>query len=248
MSLYDGLHRTIAESLAQQPVTTARHNQVVKWQFEHFQFHVNALFAIDDEYHSHTFLHKVMTKSRLFELKLSLLMTHCLKLMCFGTTGDTSIRYLNSRERTTAGQKSVCLEVNTLHSPYDFMTPEQADIVLKLFSAQYIQALREPHFIHLDVYQNLESIRRQYDKDVVSNFKQIPHIEYLLDDYGEQREDKFSSYAWNVNTYCKWLFPHGFSHQDIALTNIDEWYFHPIIQVVLSGDFSPLDPSVGVSL
>lgn len=248
MSLYDGLHRTIAASLAQQPVTTARHNQVVEWQFEHFQFHVNALFAIDDEYHSHTFLHKVMTKSRLFELKLSLLMTHCLKLMCFGTTGDTSIRYLNSRERTTAGQKSVCLEVNTLHIPYDFMTPEQADIVLKLFSAQYIQALREPHFIHLDVYQNLESIRRQYDKDVVSNFKQIPHIEYLLDDYGEQREDKFSSYAWNVNTYCKWLFPHGFSHQDIALTNIDEWYFHPIIQVVLSGDFSPLDPSVGVSL
>ena len=248
MSLYDGLKVTIAESLVQQPITSSHQSQVVHWQFEDYHFHLNILFAIDDDYHTHMFLHKVLTKARLLEYRLSLLLTHCLKLKCFGSTGDTSIRYLIKRERTVDGQKNAYLQVDSLQIPHDFMSLAQANTVLSLFSAQYIHALCQPHFIHLDVYNNLDGIRAKYDKKVVTNFSQIPHVEYLLDDYGEQREDKFSTYAWNVNTYCKWLFPHGFSHKDVALNRVDDWYFHPIIQVALSGKFTPLDPSVGVSL
>lgn len=246
--LYEGLQDTISTSLSQQATTPDKKAHMVEWQFEHYQFHLNALFEMDNDYHTHSFLPKVLTKTRVLELRLSLLFTHCLKLMCFGETGDTSVRYLNKRERTQEGQKTAYLEVSNLHIPHDFLTVAQANTVLMLFSEQYIQALRQPHFIHLDVYQNLESIRLKYEPDIVTHFSQIPHVEYLLDDYGEQREDPFSPNAWNINTYCKWLFPHGFSHQDIALDKVDTWYFHPIIQVALLGKFDPLDPSIGVSL
>jgi hypothetical protein len=74
-------------------------------------------------------------------------------------------------------------------------------------------------------------------------------VAYLLDNFGEQRQDKFSGMKWFLNTYCTWLFPHGFKHQDIDLMLLSRLYLHPLIQQAVSGVFVVPDkkPKKGAS-
>jgi hypothetical protein len=68
-------------------------------------------------------------------------------------------------------------------------------------------------------------------------FSEIPNIDFLLDSFGEQRQDKFSGMKWFINTYCMWLFPHGFTHQNIDLMLLSRLYLHPLMQQAVSGKF-----------
>jgi hypothetical protein len=157
------------------------------------------------------------------------LFRHCLKLSYYKQSGETTLRYLKAK--TVAKQPTFGIEAVTI--PAEHISVEEADGLIELLLSVYLHALQTPTFVHLDLHSDLQA---KLPPDATC-FSEIPNIDFLLDSFGEQRQDKFSGMKWFINTYCMWLFPHGFTHQNIDLMLLSRLYLHPLMQQAVSGKF-----------
>lgn len=204
-------------------------------------FYIQASIAMDNEYRSDTLIHKEGPTAKRPEFSLIVLFRHCLKLCYFKRSGDTTLRYLKAK--TLAKQPTFGIESVTI--PSQHLSLEQAEELIELMLSVYHQALQVPTFVHLALYNDLHAKLPESS----TCYSDIPNIGYVLDTFGEQRQDKFSTSKWFLNTYCTWLFPHGFTHQDIDVKLLSRLYLHPLIQQAVTGKFVVADkkPKKGAS-
>ena len=204
-------------------------------------FYIQASIAMDNEYRSDTLIHKEGPTAKRPEFSLIVLFRHCLKLCYFKRSGDTTLRYLKAK--TVAKQPTFGIESVTI--PSQHLSLEQAEELIELMLSVYHQALQVPTFVHLALYNDLHAKLPESS----TCYSDIPNIGYVLDTFGEQRQDKFSTSKWFLNTYCTWLFPHGFTHQDIDVKLLSRLYLHPLIQQAVTGKFVVADkkPKKGAS-
>lgn len=192
-------------------------------------FHVQASIAMDSEYRSDSLIHKEGPTKKRPEFSLIVLFRHCLKLSYYKQSGETTLRYLKAK--TVAKQPTFGIEAVTI--PAEHISVEEADGLIELLLSVYLHALQTPTFVHLDLHSDLQA---KLPQDATC-FSEIPNIDFLLDSFGEQRQDKFSGMKWFINTYCMWLFPNGFTNQNIDLMLLSRLYLHPLMQQAVSGKF-----------
>lgn len=226
---YRNAANVIAQALSEVELTpNIRHINLHK-SVNNVDFHLQASIAMDDNYHSDTLIHKEISSNKKIEFSLVTLFRHCCKLCYFSQSGPTTLRYLKAK--TQNKQPTFGIEAVTI--PADHISVNQAEEILELLLYVYQHAMQRPTFIHLALNTDLHSLL----PDDKSCYSEIPNIEYVLDGYGEQRQDKFSGMKWFLNTYCLWLFPQGFTYQDIDLALLSKLYLNPFIKQAVEGAF-----------
>lgn len=241
MKPYEQAAANIAQALTGVNLTTEiRHIHLHK-TVQNVPFYIQASVAMDPEYRTDTLIHKEGSTAKRPEFSLAVLFRHCLKLCYFQQTGDTTLRYLKAK--TVAKQATFGIESVTIPSKH--ISLADAEELIELLLSVYYHALQTPTFVHLALHNDLQAKL----PDDATCYSEIPNVAFLLDNLGEQRQDKFSGMKWFLNTYCTWLFPHGFKHQDIDLMLLSRLYLHPLIQQAVSGVFVVPDkkPKKGAS-
>lgn len=188
---------------------------------------LNAMIPMDESGSTEILLHKVAsTTLKNQQLALVVLIRHCIKVCYLQQPCLTTHHYIKWKKK--GDEQLASLQTFTITEAH--LDANQAEALLALFIDLVFEGMHRPSFMHVELADNLRILNKS---DPARAFSDIPYINDYLDNLGEQTPQ--TQRSWNTNIYCKWLFPSGFSHNDIDLSALEGLYQHPdVVQIMQS--------------